>query len=164
MRYAILAGAVLGAALVGCGETPSGLEPEAALFARSAADCVNVRGVIIDAEFVSATEIEGTIVDQTLGAGDAFATVTELIPAGAGALHVRLEHRYEWPTGEVLLTEDQGILSPIDPPLYRFNNRLEVVGGEGPFDGAHGAVNAHGTAVVELGGAIDLEYHGRICT
>lgn len=165
MRYAILTGAMLAAVPAACEGAPSGPESVAPLVNRSAADCTNVRGAI-DAAFVSASDIEGTIFDETLGTGNASATVTELTAAGDGALHVRLEHEYAWQfeggDGSIL-TEDQGVLSPIDPPLYRFNNRLEVVGGTGQLAGASGAIRAHGA--VDLGsGQIDLAYHGRVCT
>lgn len=165
MRHATLAGMLLVATLAACEGAPTGSEAPSPLLSRSAADCTNVRGVI-DAAFVSGSDIEGTIIDEALGEGDAFATVTSISEAGQGALHVTLEHEYVWQfaAGDgSILTEDEGVLSPVDPPLYRFNNRLEVTGGTGELAGATGMIRAYGT--VDFGsGQIDLRYHGRVCT
>jgi hypothetical protein len=52
------------------------------------------------------------------------------------------------------------VLSPVEPPLYRFNNRLEVVGGTDGSANASGFIRAHGTVVI--GGDIALQYQGRV--
>ena len=59
-------------------------------------------------------------------------------------------------------TSDEGVLAPIDVPLYRFNNRLTVVGGSGIYANATGMLIAHGTVNLATG-AIELRYQGRVC-
>jgi hypothetical protein len=129
----------------------------------SSASCGNVSGTVT-AAFVQGQDwqIEGTLFDDT-GAvlGDAFAWIDDLEPRGDGAIGIRMRHRYEI-GGGAFETMDQGVLSPIAPPEYWFNNRLEVVGGEGDLEGARGMIRSHGT--VDLGsGDIFLAYHGRLC-
>jgi hypothetical protein len=104
----------------------------------------------------------GTLLDDDgVVVGEAFAWIDGLEPRGEGAIRTQMRHRYVI-DGSALDTEDQGVLSPMDPPTYWFNNRLEVVGGTGAFSDAGGMIRSHGT--VDLaGGAIQLAYQGRIC-
>jgi len=166
MRYPA---AVLGAlviALSACdGPAPTEVTAEALspLLSRSAASCGNVAGTVT-AAFVQGEDqdIQGTLFDGEGNAiGDAYAWIDELKPRGNGAISVSMRHRYVI-DGSALDTEDRGVLSPMDPPVYWFNNRLEVVGGTGIFSDASGMIRSHGT--VNMGsGAIELAYHGRIC-
>jgi hypothetical protein len=147
------------AALAGCDSgTTTSPRADATLQRGQSESCTNISGTIA-ASFVSATEIEGTIAGSVEGL--AFATIDQITPGGNGALHVLLRHRYVVQGGEVR-TSDVGVLTPIDPPLYRFNNRLTVVGGTGVYASATGMIHGHGTLNLETG-AIDLRYHGRVC-
>jgi hypothetical protein len=137
--------------------------PDAPSLGLSAGSCQNVSGTVI-AAFVNEenVDIRGTLFDVGGNpVADAWAWIDELQPRGNGAIGVRMRHRYVMASGQVD-TVDQGVLSPVDPPLYRFTNRLEVSGGTGEFDGAFGMIRSNGT--VDLGnGEIELAYHGRIC-
>jgi hypothetical protein len=150
------------------------LEPLASVAAASgsAAACTQLRGTV-QARFLTGAEQEalppladGAVIGGTLfddrgvAIGDAYAWIDDLVPRGNGALHIEMRHRYVI-GGEAFDTEDTGTLSPVDPPLYRFNNRLTVAGGTGGFAGATGLILAHGTVVI--GGDIALQYHGRLC-
>ena len=147
------------AALAGCdSETTTSPRAGASLKGGQSASCQNISGTIA-AAFVSPTKVEGTIAGSVQG--QAFATIDEITPSGNGALHVLLRHRYAVQGGDVL-TSDVGVLAPIDPPLYRFNNRLTVVGGTGIYADATGTIHGHGTVNLATG-AIDLRYHGRVC-
>ena len=160
MRALIIPATVVAiAALAGCDSgTATSPRADAALKRGPDASCQNIRGTIA-AAFVSATEIEGTIAGSVEGL--AFATIDRITPSGNGALHVLLRHRYAVQGGDVL-TSDIGVLAPIDPPLYRFNNRLTVVGGTGVYANATGTIHGHGTVNLATG-AIDLRYNGRVC-
>jgi hypothetical protein len=167
VRYLVQIAVALSLLLAAC-EAPAPTEFETdegpvALFSRSAAWCDNLAGSI-EASFVDNPDwdIEADLFD-TAGnpVGHGFAWIDDLDPRGEGSIHVDMRHQYVI-GGSSLLTRDQGVLSPEAPPLYRFNNRLEVVGGDGDFAGATGVLRAHGT--VDLGsGEIHLDYHGRVC-
>jgi hypothetical protein len=167
MRYPAVVLSILALGLSGCdGLAPTGIPAEAgpALLSNlPAAACENVAGTVT-AAFVPGEEwdIQGTLFDDDgVVLGEAFAWIDGLEPRGDGAIGTRMRHRYVI-DGSALDTEDHGVLSPIDPPMYWFNNRLEVVGGTGVFSDAEGMIRSHGT--VDLaGGAIQLAYHGRIC-
>lgn len=166
-----LAGATAAAValMAGCGQEPtsstdaaSSLHPAYQLAHNG--DCQLVSGEI-EAQFVSDTEIQGTISGSVNG--DAFATILALVPHGDGGIGVEMTHTYvdKDASGNELgriFTMDRGVLAPVDPPAYRFNNQLVITGGAGTFDGASGRLHAHGS--VNLGtGAIALSYQGRVC-
>ena len=159
MRPATILSAVIVSAVSACDDgTATSSSPAASLRSRrQAQSCQSISGTV-DAAFVSSNEIRGTIAGSVQG--DAFATVDELTQRGAGAYHVLLRHRYVTADGEVRTT-DEGVLTPVNPPLFQFNNRLTVTGGTGVFATATGTIHAHGA--VTLGGAIELRYHGRVC-
>jgi hypothetical protein len=164
MRYLAAMIAIVALGLAACEAPPTGIGAEAeALLSRSSETCDNLSGTIT-AAFVAGEDwdIEGTLFDeQGAPLGDAFAWIDDAEPRGDGSLHLDMRHRYVI-DGSDLVTEDRGVLSPIDPPLLRFNNRLEVVGGSGAFSAATGVIRAHGT--VDMGSAeIRLAYHGRVC-
>jgi hypothetical protein len=145
---------------------------DAAAASRSADACTNLRGTV-QAHFLTPAEqatlpaiaagavIGGTLLDDE-GAviGDAYAWIDALEQRGDGALHIEMRHRYVI-GGAALDTDDTGTLSPVQPPLYRFDNRLNVTGGTGDFVDASGFIRAHGS--VEIGGDIALQYQGRLC-
>lgn len=166
MRYFVAKVAIAVLGLAACEAPPTGIveegEGEVAL-SSMAQSCDNLAGTIT-AGFVGGQDwdIEGTIFDGAGTAlGDAFAWIDAVEPQGEGSLHLDLRHRYVI-DGSDLHTEDRGVLSPVDPPLWGFNNRLQVVGGSGVFSEATGAIRAHGT--VDMGsGEIQLAYHGRVC-
>jgi hypothetical protein len=161
-------------ALLACsGDSPTSVpdvqEPQ---FNRAATSCQNLRGTV-EARFLTPAEQEllpGTAAGAVIGGvlfddegqaiGEAYAWIDGLEPRGDGALHILMRHRYVI-GGSILDTEDRGILAPISPPMYRFNNRLEVTGGTGAFTAASGFISAHGTVVI--GGEIELRYQARVC-
>jgi hypothetical protein len=180
MRSSIIPGVLwLVAGLAGCSpDVPTSVpNPAQVQLSRSAAQCDNLGGTV-EAHFLTPTEqaslpsyavvqdtpadIGGTLFDgEGHAIGEAFAWIVALAQPGRGALQIEMRHRYVL-NGSQLDTQDRGVLSPLDPPLYRFNNRLEVTGGTGAFAGATGFIRAHGTVVI--GGDIELRYHGRLCT
>ena len=131
MRAPIVLAVLISSAVAAC-DSPTATPSSQDLLLRNlvATSCQNISGTV-DAAFVSGTQIQGTIAGGVEGA--AFATVDQLIPSGDGAYHVLLRHRYVTASGEVWTT-DEGVLAPIDPPLFRFNNRLTVVGGTGEWE------------------------------
>jgi hypothetical protein len=134
------------------------LAPEAAAApARSAARCENVRGAI-EGDF---TAPEGFTMQ---GLGSAVVTVLELDikgRKGQGTIHSVTLHQISTPRGTIMTT-DEGVLAPIDPPLYRLNHRWTITGATGDLDGASGFLHPH--ALINLGtGDIEGFYHGRIC-
>lgn len=175
MRSIIPVVLLLAGGLAACGQdaptaVPDAIEPQ---LSRSAAQCQNLGGTV-EARFLTPAEqallpphaagadIGGTLLDREGNViGDAYAWIDALAQAGSGALQIEMRHRYVI-NGSQLDTQDRGVLSPIDPPLYRFNNRLEVNGGTSDFAGASGFIRAHGTVVI--GGDIELRYQGRVCT
>jgi hypothetical protein len=180
MRSFIVPGVLLlVAGLAACSQdaptaVPSALETQ---LNRSAAQCQNLRGTV-EARFLTPEEqaqlppyaieagipadIGGTLFDDSGNAiGEAYAWIDALEQPGGGAVQIEMRHRYVI-DGSQLDTQDRGVLAPIAPPLYRFNNRLEVTGGTGAFATASGFIRAHGTVVI--GGDIELRYQARICT
>lgn len=166
MRYLALPALFVTASLVACdahGPTVPPAQPDAPLLSASAAACENLAGTVT-ASFVDgeAWDIEGDLFDaggDRIGA--AFAWIDEVTPRGSGSVGLRMRHKYII-DGSELDTSDEGILAPAAPPVFLFNNRLEVIGGTGTFDGATGFLRAHGT--VDFGtGSIELAYHGRLC-
>jgi hypothetical protein len=152
--------------------TPLAPPDSVAATSHSGAACANLRGTV-EARFLSASEqaalpglaagavIGGTLFDDAGTAiGDAYAWIDALEPRGKGALHIQMRHRYVL-GDDTFDTNDIGTLSPLQPPLYRFNNRLTINGGTGALAGATGQILAHGTVLI--GGGIALEYHGRLC-
>jgi hypothetical protein len=101
--------------------------------------------------------VTGTVYDD---AGNLIGTTTaclkSITPSGDGALHVVLSHTFV--IGSLsFTTEDQLVLAPIGPPVYRVNNSLTIVSGAVGFLRTHGTVNF-------ATGAVDLRFNGLICT
>jgi hypothetical protein len=155
--------AVVLAACDGAGPSAPLVVPDHASLSRAAEACSNLSGTV-SARFVEGKDwdIEGDLFNREgVRIGDAFAWIDELIPHGNGAIGVRMRHRYLL-DGSEIDTEDSGVLTPTAPPVFGFNNRLEIVGGTHPFAGATGFLRSHGE--VDFGtGQIELMYHGRIC-
>jgi hypothetical protein len=130
----------------------------AALSARSAANCQNVQGAI-EGNFA----VPGGFTLQGLGTAEV--TVVGLDAKGArgqGAIHSVVLHRITT-AGGTIMTSDEGVLAPVDPPLYRLNHRWTITGGTGDFEGASGFLRPH--ALINLAtGEIGGSFHGRICT
>jgi uncharacterized protein DUF4242 len=162
----------------GCGRNPiapsRGTDPVAAaqasvvgastMSALSSTVCSNVNATV--AATLSARTASGTITGDLNG--PVFAAIDEVDQSGnsdTGVLHVVMEHHYTnlSPSGRIR-TSDYAVLAPIDrgAGLYRMNNRLTVVGGDGIYTGATGYLHTHGT--VDFGtGAINLTLTGRVC-
>jgi hypothetical protein len=166
MRYIALPAILVTVSLVACeghGPTAPLAAPDASLLSAAASACGNLAGTVV-ARFVDgeAWDIEGDVFDaggDRIGA--ALAWIDEVMPRSEGAMGLRMRHKYII-DGSELDTVDEGILAPAGPPVFLFNNRLEVVGGTGAFDGATGFLRAHGT--VDFGtGSIELAYRGRVC-
>jgi hypothetical protein len=159
--------------------SPESLGANVSLAARGAApagQCFNVRGPV-EAAFVASSEmlhpVDGdaaVIEGQTSGdvVSHAYAWVDFLShpPADAswsGAIQIRMRHLYVAPDQSwSVWTQDEGVLAPVEPGVYRFDNRLTVAAGSGAFAGATGWLRSHGT-VDFASNAIVLEYHGRLC-
>lgn len=88
--------------------------------------------------------------------GTTTACLMSVTPRGDGALHVVLSHTFSLGT-LVFTTEDQLVLAPIAPPLYRVNNSLTIVAGASGFLRTHGTVNF-------ATGEVNLRFNGLICT
>jgi len=88
--------------------------------------------------------------------GTTTACLMSATPRGNGALHVLLSHTFSIGT-LVFTTEDQLVLAPIAPPLYRVNNSLTIVSGASGFLRTHGTVNF-------ATGEVNLRFNGLICT
>lgn len=128
-----------------------------AIWARSAANCENVRGAI-EGNFAGP---DGFALQ---GLGMAVVSVVALDVKGAkaqGAIHSVVMHRISTPRGTIV-TSDEGVLAPIDPPFYRLNHRWTISGGTGDFEGASGFLHPH--ARINLAsGEIEGFFHGRVC-
>jgi hypothetical protein len=124
---------------------------------RSQDHCFNVEGNWDGV--LTATGAAGLVTGDL--AGTATSTVLDISPSGDGTLHYRLAHVFVTADGE-LYTQDEAVLTPIGPGLYRVNDRLEVVGGTGIYTNATGLLHTHGIANVNEGTLI-LRYDGRVC-
>ena len=93
--------------------------------------------------------------------GTTTACLITLEQQGNGASHGTLTHNFTFTAGELqgitINTEDNAVLTPVDPPLlFRVNNRLEITSGGRGFLRTHGLVN-FGT------GEVMTRNNGRIC-
>jgi hypothetical protein len=135
-----------------------GLAPfPAAVADRSQAHCLNVNGNWVGV--LTPTGAAGVVTGDLVGT--ATSTVLEISPSGNGTLHYRLVHVFVTADGE-LSTQDEAVLTPIGPGLYRVNDRLEIVGGTGIYLNATGMLHTHGIANLNEGTLI-LSYNGRLC-
>ena len=95
--------------------------------------------------------------------GTFIACETGLQQEGSGALKLGLAHTYTTNGGDSFTTSDDIVLSPIDPPVYRVNNRAIVTGGSGVYQDAFGRIEDHGTFNFQTG-MVSVDYDGQICT
>ena len=139
--------------------------------AQAGSDCHEVRGTVA-AYFVApaATCPTGTISGVAGNVFDASANLIGTTTAclitleqqgNNGAFHGTLTHTFIFTAGELqgttINTQDNAVLTPVDPPLlYRVNNRLDITTGGSGFLRTHGLVN-FGT------GEVTTMYNGRIC-
>jgi len=106
------------------------------------------------------TEI-GTFTGQP--GGTFVACVTNMQQNGNGALVFDLTHTYTTENGDTFTTSDHVVAGPINPPIYRINNRATITGGTGLYDGAFGFIHDSGTLNFAAG-VVSVDYHGRIST
>ena len=118
--------------------------------------------------------VEGTIIERITGpntaagkvtgdiSGDVDIVITALQQLPGGLVKFQANCTMVTPQG-TLTTNDNAVLSPIDAPLYRVNNHLNVSGGTGEFAGATGNLHTHGTVNFVPGGLVDLHYRGELC-
>jgi hypothetical protein len=146
----------------GCGhETPTAVTNElgrsTVLTSRSAVNCQNIRGAM-EGNFAA----PGGFTMQSLGTAEV--TVVGIDAKGRdgqGAIHTVVTHLIHTSRGTISTT-DEGVLAPVDPPLYRLNHRWTITGGTGDFEDASGFLHPH--ALIDLAtGEIDGFFHGRIC-
>ncbi|HEU4875588.1 MAG TPA: hypothetical protein VFT44_20935 [Pyrinomonadaceae bacterium] len=126
---------------------------------KAASKCDNVRGTV-EAEIIGsnadcAVVIVGDVFDVAgTHIGTTMACVISADEKG-NTLHAELTHDYS--IGNLnFSTVDEGVLTPIAPGLFRFENRLTIV------DGASGFLRAHGT-VNFANGEINLAFSGQVC-
>ena len=129
--------------------------------APAAADCQPASGTVIaiigaPSPSCPVATVGGDVFDDDDNLiGATTACLISVTPSGDGALHVMLSHTFS--IGPLsFTTEDQLVLAPIAPPLYRVNNSLTIVSGATGFLHTHGTVN-FGT------GEVNLRFNGLIC-
>lgn len=131
---------------------------------RPAASCSNVDATVA-ATLGAGGTATGTISGDVNGPVSAAIHAIDASGRGSGALHVQMEHHYTntSPFGRID-TSDEATLAPMDKAhgIYRMNNRLTIVGGEGSYAGAAGYFHTHGT-VDFSSGSIALSLKGRVC-
>ena len=95
--------------------------------------------------------------------GTFVACITNIQSRGDGALVFDLTHTYMTDSGDTFTASDHVVAGPINPPIYRINNRASITGGTGLYEDAFGFTRDHGT--LDLGtGVVSVDYEGRICT
>ena len=139
--------------------------------AQASPDCHEVRGTFVaylaapaaTCPMGTISGVAGDVFDASANLiGTATACLTGLEPQGNnGAFHATLTHNFIFTAGELegatIGTQDNAVLSPVDPPLlFRVNNRLDVTTGGSGFLRTHGTVNFGN-------GEVTLRYNGRIC-
>jgi hypothetical protein len=106
------------------------------------------------------TEI-GTFTGQP--GGTFVACVTNMQQRGDGALVFDLVHTYTTENGDTFNTSDHVVAGPINPPVYRINNRANITGGTGLYEDAFGFIHDEGTLDLAAG-VVSVDYNGQICT
>ena len=139
--------------------------------AQASPDCHEVRGTVVayltlpaaDCPVGTISGVAGDVFDASANLiGTTTACLTGLAPSGNnGALHDTLTHIFDFTAGELagttIGTQDNAVLSPVDPPLlFRVNNNLNIT------TGGSGVLRTHGT-VNFANGEVTLRYNGRIC-
>ena len=139
--------------------------------AQASPDCHEVRGTVVayltapaaTCPMGTISGVAGDVFDASANfIGTTAACLTSLEPQGNnGAFHATLMHTFIFTAGELqgatIGTQDQAVLSPVDPPvLFRVNNNLGITTGGSGFLRTHGTVNFGS-------GEATLRYNGRIC-
>jgi hypothetical protein len=129
--------------------------------------CKNVSGRI-DGQIIGPTaECGGGLTEigtfTGAGGGTFVACITPAPTNGNGALFLDLTHTYTTLSGDTFTTTDRVVAAPVQPPVYRINNRVNVTGGTGALANAFGFFRTHGTVNLETG-VLSLTYRGRLCT
>lgn len=97
------------------------------------------------------------------GGGTFVACITPVRTNGNGAAFFDLTHTYTTLSGDTFTTTDRVVAAPMQPPLYRINNRVNITGGTGALADAFGFFRTHGTVNLETG-VLSVTYRGRLCT
>jgi hypothetical protein len=161
MRSFSLSALLLSATLAaGCAQdapTVPAADSQSTLFARSAANCENVRGTLSGNAFVP----WGLTFDGDITGPGTLTAAPELDPRGNGAIHLATLHAIDTGDG-MIFTTDQGVLAPVSPPVYRLINRYTISGGTDNYEGAAGFM--HINALIDIStGDLEGTYHGRVC-
>ena len=139
------------------------------IHARSSSNCQHIRGHIAGQVIGPSPLCDGALTEIgtfTDGDGNTLGTfvacATGLEQEGNGAQKLQLVHTYRFYAGGTLTTSDNIVLSPIDPPVYGVNNRANITGGTGVYQGAFGVIQDHGTFNFQTG-EVSVDYQGQIC-
>ena len=139
--------------------------------AQASPDCHEVRGTVVayltapaaNCPIGTISGVAGDVFDASANLiGTTSACLTGLAPSGNnGALHATLTHTFNFTAGQfmgtTIGTQDNAVLSPVEPPLFfRVNNKLDITTGGSGFLRTHGTVNF-------ATGEVTLRYNGRIC-
>jgi hypothetical protein len=135
--------------------------------ARAQESCRNISGHVEGQIIAPDPDCSGPYSETGSFTGDpggAFrACITNVQQRGDGALVFDLTHIYSLSTGDTFTVADHVVAGPINPPVYRINNRAEITGGTGLYQDAFGFIRDHGT--VDLAArVVSVDYQGRICT
>ena len=129
--------------------------------------CTNVSGQIEGQIIGPSAQCAGALTEigTFTGAGDGtfVACITPVSTTGNGALFLELTHTYTTLSGDTFTTTDRVVAAPIQPPVYRINNRVNITGGTGALADAYGFFRTHGTVNLQTG-VLSLWYRGRLCT
>jgi hypothetical protein len=92
--------------------------------------CTNVSGVI-EGQIIGPTAQCGgglTEIGTFTGTGDGtfVACITPVRTNGKGTLFLSLTHTYTTLSGDTFTTTDTVVAAPVQPPVYRINNRVNV--------------------------------------
>jgi hypothetical protein len=126
-------------------------------YSLSGANCENVRGTLAGNAF----EIWGLSFEGDLSGPGTLLAEPHLDPRGSGAIHLATMHGIATADG-LITTTDQGVLAPVDPPVYRLINRYTISGGTESYEDATGFVRVNALVNV-ITGETEGEYHGRVC-
>jgi hypothetical protein len=127
-------------------------------FSFSSQTCRNIEGTDV-AQFTGPTTAVGTLTGDLEGTFEA--VIDEITPGDDGSLHI-VAHRTITNALGTISTSDGGVLSPVEPPLYRANGEYEFVSGTGAYAEVSGWIRIHGDVNLATGEVL-VSYSGRIC-
>lgn len=110
-------------------------------------------------------------IDETTGlaalTGDLTGAVRGVIlesePGDDGTLALTLEHAITTEAGDLILTSDQAMLTPVEDNVFLMRQVQTIVGGTGEFAEATGSLQEFGAVDMALGQGV-LRYTGEICS